>query len=473
MKFNTKTKIMTNTVNRAGGVAFKESDKLALVTLLLTSFVQDQFYRSSSQTVKEIGDLVTSLPDKKFAAQAALYARNTFGMRSVAHVVTGELAHLVKGASWSRNFYEKIVSRPDDMSEILAYYLSNYGKPIPNALKKGFASALIKFDDYQLAKYRGERAMISLVDVVNLVHPQHTDAIKRLIDGTLRSENTWESELTRAGQKAENDEQRDELKKEVWVKLISSKKIGYFALLRNLRNILEQAPEILGDALSMLVDEKLIERSKVMPFRYMTAIDEISKTNMKSASKVIVAINKALELSLKNVPQFSGETLVVLDTSGSMGGRPAEIGSLFAATLIKTNDCDFMTFSDIASYKTLNTTDSVGTLAQSIKFADGGTNFHAIFEEANKAYDRIIILSDMQGWVGYDSPAKTYNAYKKRVGAEDPIIYSIDLAGYGSLQFPEKNVYCLAGFSEKIFDVMKLLESDRKALITEIESVEI
>ena len=42
-----------------------------------------------------------------------------------------------------------------------------------------------------------------------------------------------------------------------------------------------------------------------------------------------------------------------------------------------------------------------------------------------------------------------------------------------STQFPENNVYCLAGFSDKIFDIMKLLESDKKALVKKIEEVEL
>ena len=39
--------------------------------------------------------------------------------------------------------------------------------------------------------------------------------------------------------------------------------------------------------------------------------------------------------------------------------------------------------------------------------------------------------------------------------------YSFDLAGYGTLQIPQKDVYCLAGFSDKIFDIMKYYESDK------------
>ena len=101
-----------------------------------------------------------------------------------------------------------------------------------------------------------------------------------------------------------------------------------------------------------------------------------------------------------------------------------------------------------------------------------GTNFHSIFEVANKAYDRICIFSDMQGWIGYDSPVRSFNAYKKRVGA-NPKIYGFDLTGHGTMQFPEDGVYCLAGFSDKIFSLMKLMEQDKKAMLTAIKNVEL
>jgi 60 kDa SS-A/Ro ribonucleoprotein len=43
---------------------------------------------------------------------------------------------------------------------------------------------------------------------------------------------------TQAGSAAESEEAAAELKKEAWEKLVKSRKVGYFALLRNLRNIL-------------------------------------------------------------------------------------------------------------------------------------------------------------------------------------------------------------------------------------------
>ncbi len=82
-----------------------------------------------------------------------------------------------------------------------------------------------------------------------------------------------------------------------------------------------------------------------------------------------------------------------------------------------------------------------------------------------------MILSDMQGWMGYNTPVRTFNAYKTKFNA-NPKIYSWDLNNEGgTMEFPEENVLCLAGWSEKIFDVMKLLEQDRQALINTIEAI--
>ena len=44
---------------------------------------------------------------------------------------------------------------------------------------------------------------------------------------------------------------------------------------------------------------------------------------------------------------------------------------------------------------------------------------------------------------------------------------------YGTLQFPENNVFALAGFSDKVFDIIELLKTDRKALLNEVKSIQI
>lgn len=471
-RFNTPS-AGTKTVNMAGGQAYSQSPELELVSLLLTCFATDSTYRTVGDTFGRLKYLI-GVCDKKFVAQAACYARTVFGMRSITHVVAAELAKHIGGQSWAKDFYQAIVYRPDDMMEILSYYMQGNEK-LPNAMKKGFAGAFDKFDAYKLAKYRGEGKGFKLIDVVNLVHPKpvmtNKEALSQLVKGELKSFDTWEVELSKAGLA----EDVSTAKAEVWGKLLTEKKLGYFALLRNLRNIIEQSPSAIHLAIDTLINEALIKKSLVLPFRFLSAFEEVKKLdNGAIVRHILMALNQAIDIAVSNVPKFDGETLVVLDTSGSMYERssgsksPHIIGALFSAVLVKSNNCDFMVFSDNAHYQNLNPADSTITLANSIKFISGGTNFHSIFKTANKKYDRIIILSDMQGWVGYNTPARDFAVYKQKYEA-NPYLYSFDLKNYGSMQFPEPNVFAIAGFSEKVFDIMKLMEQDKKALVNEIK----
>src|SRR5581483_7528737 len=145
---------------------------------------------------------------------------------------------------------------------------------------------------------------------------------KALMEGTLKNKKTWEAKLTEVGQKAEDEEEKEELKQKAWGKLLKDGKVGYFALLKNLRNIEEDAPESLKLALEKLVSPGLIKTSLVLPFRFLEASKHVSER------KTIEALNDALEISLNNVPKLKGKTLIVLDVSGSMSGKPEEIGSI-------------------------------------------------------------------------------------------------------------------------------------------------
>lgn len=469
-KFNSKSS--TKTINKAGGEAFSETPELELASLVLTSFVEDKFYESGNEQVERLKSLSSQIKDKKFLAKLAIYARTKYGMRSISHVISGEIAKNIKGAPWLKSYFEKVIYRPDDITETLAYYLGAYKKPIPNSLKKGLGKAFGKFNAYNLAKYRGEGKDVTLVDAVNLVHPKpngsNEEALKMLMRGELKSTDTWESKLTKAGQEAETEEEKAELKASAWKELIKENKLGYFAALRNIRNISEQAPELIDDLCKILTDEKQIKKSLVLPFRFVTALENVENMDRR----IIIALSKAIDISLGNMPKLGDKVLVVLDVSGSMKGKPSSIGSLFAATLFKNNNADIMVFADNAKYLNANPLDSTLSIAKSFKFASGGTNFHSIFETIKKAYDTIVILSDMQGWIGYNAPVAEFNKYRKECNC-NPKIISYDLNGYGSLQFPQSGVYCVAGFSEKTLEVLSKLVDNKNALIDEINSIQI
>lgn len=473
---------LPDAVNLAGGQAHKMSPKLEFASALLTNFTTDTFYRKAEDNVKTVAAMAKGLTDPLFAAKAAIFTRKMNGLRSVSHIVAGELATRtdVKGLPWLRRFYRQVVMRPDDITETLAYLKAKDPKlrKLSNALKRGFGDALTGFDHYQLAKYLRTDRDPNLIDAVNLLHPKSTDALKALMTGTLKPAETWEVKMTQAGQKAKSEglseAAKTELKGQAWASLITEKKLGYLALLRNLRNIQAEAPEAMPLALQFLVDPRQVEKSMVFPFQFLTAIETLGSS---ATSQVKKALNSAMELSLRNVPVFEGPTLIAVDNSGSMAGRPAKIASLFGAVLFKSQkDADVLVFSDDATYVHLNPDDTLATMAAGIEKGcrPAGTNFHSVFQKARRAYARVIILSDMQAWVGGHTPAHSLAEFKRRTGYQGTKVFSFNLNSQdGTMQFPEHKVYALAGFSDTVLGLMANLEKDPQALVNEIEALEL
>jgi hypothetical protein len=297
--------------------------------------------------------------------------------------------------------------------------------------------------------------------------------------------------LTSIGQSDSSAEEKEEMRKDYWVESLRERKLGYTDLVRSLIKIVEDAPEAVDDAVSMLTDIKLIKNSLVMPFQLYIAAKMVSSNKIfltSAGRKVFIALEKAVEISCGNVPEFGGKTLVVVDRSASMNSptsngktdvlRMSEVGTLMGLFLARKNSTDLMIFGNTATYVPYNPLNSIVSSLQTLmsyngssfsKFSVGhGTNFGSIFSQIREAYDRIIILSDMQcnfGLLKYD-----IKNYSKKFGA-NPKIYLWDLRGHGSLQLPEEDTYVLSGFSEKVFDIMKLLEQDKEALVKEIEKV--
>lgn len=479
-RFNTVAERSSGATNLAGGEAYAESPKLELISLILTSLVQDQFYRKADDGITRAAELLKQV-EPEFAAKAAVFARQEYGMRSISHVVAGELGRYASGAKWKRAFYTAVVRRPDDITEILAYWKSRGGKKIPSAMKYGLASAFDRFDDYQIAKYKGEGRGIKLVDAVNLLHPRPTDknrtALSLLVKGELKATETWEAKLSAAGK-------NDEEKEGAWRSLLIERRLGYMALLKNLRNIVQQAPELVPVACEQLRDEQAIRKSLVFPFRYITAMREVEK--LPGTQDVLRSLSAAANVAVQNVPALPGKTLVAIDVSGSMAAPVAgnkdtscaDVAIMFGAALAQKG-ADTLIFSNAAQYVSVRGRDLFGDIATIKQHVNpAGTNFHAIFQTADRAYDNIVILSDMQAWMRMDglsrlggNPRQSLSAYREKFSC-NPRIYSFDLAGYGTLQFPEANVYCVAGFSDRVFDLMKELADDRQAMIRRIEAQE-
>lgn len=467
-KFNT---VNTNkTVNKSGNAAYKMKDKEKLVTQVLCSFFNEKkFYGDNSAEMQETIKRVIKT-DPKFIANLAVFARREFNMRSVSHVLIAHLAHEVEGKPYVRKATKAVSLRGDDVTEIMACYLDMFGKPIPNALKKGISDTMQGFDEYTLAKYKGNGKSVKMRDLLCLCRPTPINAAqselwKRLLNDELETPYTWETELSAKGNNADT-----------WEKLIDSGKVGYMALLRNLRNILQANPSNIKKVLETIENPERVKKSKQLPFRYLSAYKELGNIG---GSRVFDALENAVEASIDNIPKLDGTTVIAVDTSGSMGWAVSgnsktscgEIAMLLG--LCANKICEnsyFYTFN--TSIKKHAISHRSGILEQATRtYCGGGTDMSLPFErligERIKA-DRIIILSDNE-CNRTSCPVQRYADKYRALYGKDIWVHAIDLQGYGTQQFCGAKTNVISGWSEKVFDFIKLAEQGESNLEKTIE----
>ena len=508
-RYNAKTKTATpEIITYQGGVGYKQDAKTELISILSTG-LDNKYYEKVGEREQRLSDVIqeVSKKDKLFVAKSLIYTRTVMGQRTATHFGAVELAKVLGGDSLGSRFFSKrdrkqnkggIIFRLDDLLEIAACYQArNPGKPFSNAIKKGFKAALEAADEYELAKYQAKNRDLSLVDIINLVHPKPSPnmapAFAKLMKGELKQFNTVEDKNTTAGQevaakvksgkitKEEVQVELAQLKEDNYVELISTRKIGYLALLRNLRNILKTSSnnELIGDACKLLIDKKMIKQSLVFPHQIDLALEIMLDEFGASQSKPFInALNTAYELAIPNLTELfqNGKTAVVFDSSGSMDNRvklankhqgsESAIGkaALIAATLAKGIGADVYHFADRCEEIKFNPLDTINTLKKQFLNKQGsvgyGTAFNSIMPKLGVKYDRIFIISDIQSGLG----ALKTNAH----------VYSVDICGYGTTSIkPGSRTYQLFGYSADIYELVRKVEIDPRVLIKEIEAIEI
>ena len=510
-----------DTVNIQGFEAYSIDNWLRLISILNTSKLEPQFYRTENETAKELKSLidVCGKEDPYFVAQCIVYSRcKGEGMRSINQLAATFLAKYMSGKDWAKRFFSLwnkkeqkggMIFRADDMREIMECFMVLNNKKITNSMKKGFKSALEGMDAYTLLKYKS-----SIMDVINLVHPdpskskalvdymdKKVSAFEAIIKGYPVSADTWEVAQSDAGQivaqavrdgKLSEDEAEVALKEQMsenWKGLLMENKLGILAAVRNIRNILTNNPDNETiDALAQLVSNpELIRQGKVMPYHLDLAnevlISEFDDANSRKVSKALL---KGYELALPNLADIlKGNNLVIIDMSGSMSNivkdpnrktyyisSSLDKATLIGMTIAKATNADVIRFGGVAEYVNYNPNSDVFSLSKQVRKEMGMTDLFSAWvlaKKSGKKYDRVFILSDNECNVG--SSYKGYASYVRGVG--DPYVYSIDLASYGTTSLVGPKVRYYFGFGYSMFDDITKSEFNPLYHIEKIRQIEI
>ena len=490
-KFNQNN--TNKTQNREGFPAYLMGLKEHLVSAVLTTmFGEPKFYGSTDGDIVRLATQCAAA-DPAFLCKLACYARNDSNLRSVSHVLCCVIAR--EAHEYTRRTVRRIVIRPDDILEIFACYKQMYGKPFPNALKREIADVIQQFDEYQIAKYNGGSRSVKFRDVIRITHPvPKTPGNEALLGKILKDElatpYTWETELSAKGNT-----------KEVWDELIASGKVGYMALLRNIRNIVRSGANI-APVLATLSDPEQVRKSRQLPFRFYSAY--LTLTDEKLMTPAIHrALEKALEVSVENMEQIPGRTLIAIDVSGSMSCtisrksivRCCDIAALLGAMASRICEDATVCYFDAAgswsssdrkgyTIKRYGKYDSILAICESSRFTGGGTQMdlpmvYALKEDDSrdvKPFDRVIYFSDIECNSYYGGFNRTVQGMVDKYRAKynkDFWVHGVDIQGYGTQQFCGKRFNLIAGWSESALPFINLAEKGIGTLVTAIEAYSI
>ena len=476
---------LNKTQNISGHAAYVMDDKTKLATMALTTlFAEGKFYGDNSTALLELAARLCQQGEGSYVAKLAVWARTKGNLRTASHVLAAVVAHECSGEDFVRPMVRAIASqRGDDGTELLATHAALYGSTVrwPHALQRGIRDALEQMGAYQIARYQSVHREFKMRDTLRICHPvprdaEAAEAMDACVAHTLAVPKGWESELSERGNTAE-----------VWDELLAEGRLGYMAVLRNLRNIIASGADV-TPALDLLADPAAVRRSRQLPFRFYSAWRELKVANLLS-TRITRALDQALVLSCENVEPLHGRTAVLVDTSGSMGwclsGNSKVVcrdtAAVLAALLVHVSDDAWVCRFDTTASPLAFTGASVLADIEAVPAAGGGTDMAAGFDclmESRFDADRVVVLSDNEvnghSWVSHDFGYKAIQCkldqYRSFIG-HDVWCHAIDLQGYGTQQFIGAKVNVLGGWSEQVLRFVALAEQGFGGLVDEIEAL--
>jgi hypothetical protein len=505
-------------VNPQGGTGFQREPKAELFLLAASYLDGNRFYGTAEEQDNRFRELVHKLAvaEPEWTYELINWLRNGANLRTIALMGAAEYVkarldanapplYVVNGQVTAENPYnlrtgvhralvDAVLRRPDEPGEMLAYWLSRYGRAIPKPVKRGVADAALRmYNEKAYIKWDSEKASVRFADVLELAHVPGTSGWRNALYSyalDVRHHARKDIPVTlptltrRARLLAMPQSQRapylltpqasDELngagitwealsswvgralKGQEWQAILPS--MGLMAVVRNARNIdnAQVDPQALLPTFARLMDAEEVKRSRMLPFRFLSAYRH-------SHLRWHGALDAALTHSLSNVPALTGRTLILVDRSGSMFCTVSErseltfadTAALFGTALaLRAQAADLVQFG--SSSAPVQYARNESPLQVMGRFGDmGGTYTAQAVQRWFNGHDRVIILTDEQV-AHYGSGPTAY------VPTTTPV-YTWNLAGYRLAHAPAgPNRYSAGGLSDQSFSLIPMLEAASK-----------
>lgn len=481
-----------DTVNEAGGVAYKLSPKQALAQYAATGCFNQTFYADAGEQLERVLELANEV-EPEFVAKTAVYSREKGFMKDMPAFLTATLS------TRDKTLLEKIFPRVIDNGKMLRNFVQimrsgSVGRKSLGSLPKRLVREWFENRSPEQIFKQSVGQAPSFADILKMVHPKPQDATKEALFGyfigrAVRFENlpaiAREFEAFKAGESSAVPDIPFQmltalpLKSADWTEIARNAKWQMTRMNLNTfqRHGVFQNAELVELIANRLRDSEAIRRAKAFPYQLLSAYTAASN-NAEIPRAITEALQDAMEIATENVPEIKGKVYVLPDVSGSMSSavtgyrrgatstvRCIDVAGLVASALLRKNPlAEVLPFENGVVKVTLNPRDSVMTNAQKLaSVGGGGTNCSAPLYQLNQAKakgDVVIYVSDNESWIdsnrGWNSGTETmkqWNEFKSR--NKDAKLVCIDIQPYGHTQAHERaDILNVGGFSDQVFSLV-------------------
>ena len=498
------------------GAGYERDAKSELYVAALSTFNEPTFYEDADTRNKRLDGLVGKVADDDEWLRGLIHwLRTDAGMRSAPTLIALAAVHarLSRGIhGGNRPLVRAAIARLDEAPGALAAWIDLYGKPVPNAVKRAVADALVDLlHERSYLKWRGaiDSGSISLRDAILMTHPRaRTAAQNKLFKVVLDSAYDSTTDISglpvlearaRFDALPINDKRlasTDPLKVReagltheivsglfpreggasgmpfaAWFALLRAG-MGAVAVRMNLRRMLSTGVSERSDIDAIIDGIKGGASSyRPMPIETWSALhaldepapltgamnhriaaalhaldepaDDAAHVNPIALHSIRDALSKQLADSLANVPALPGRTLILVDSSGSMGSlRSAhstmtwyDVAALFGVSLaLRAEHARLVRFDMEPHGVDLGGVASLDDAMKRMGYAWGGTDI----DSALRAYDgedRVILITDEQSAYKVDDviprniPVFTWNLGGYRTAAMESKPYRTVIGG--------------------------------------------
>jgi len=489
------------TVNNAGGVAYRMDAKHELAQLVFTGTFNNTFYVGAKDQLDSVLRLAKEVEDEKFLAKLALAAREQGFMKDTPAMLVAILS--TRNVALVKVIWKRVINNVRMLRTFVQILRSGVvgRKSFGTSLKTLIKDMLEGLTPSNLFKNSVGNDP-SLADIIKMVHPTGQKKGDVVLGNTFAYILGKEYNVKKLPDLIQQFERykKDKdcpipdlpfqfldslgLDNKGWAHI--ARTCSWQTLRMNLntfnRHDVFKDVKMIDFVAEKIQNEELIRKANCFPYQLLVAW-KFSEEQIPS--KISVALQKAMEIATENVPVFDGKVFVCVDTSGSMsspvtGDRGSattkvscvDVAALIAASILRKNpDAVIVPFDTEVHMVKLNPMDSVVTNATKLALHGGGTACSVALAHINRTRESgslVIYVSDNESWFDTDrssyfssrgtAMAAEWASFKKRNPKSKLIC--IDLTPNDSLQVKNNpDVLNVGGFSDRVFDVIKSFQT--------------